>query len=224
VELEGYAHTVSHDLKGPLTALMLSSITLQDLIRGGDLVSNREEVEAVLDIINNNVWKSSDLTDGLLFLAKAGQRPKDVERVDISEIVERIGKENAAEIEQRGIKLVVVEPLGSVTASPTHVYQLFANLIRNCIKHCQSDRPVITVKHLADDSDGSHRYLVRDNGRGIPPELLDRVFEPFFKGETGGTGIGLATVEKIVDVYGGKVRAYNDDGACFEFSLNDYRP
>jgi signal transduction histidine kinase len=223
VELEGYAHTVSHDLKGPLTALMLASTTLQDLMREGDLYSRRQEIEDVLEIINNNVWKSSDLTDGLLVLAEAGQRPKDVERVDVSEVVERIRHENSSEMEQRAAELVAVEPLGGVIASPTHIYQLFANLIRNCIKHCVSDHPVITVKHLGDDPDGSHRYLVRDNGKGIPPELLDKIFEPFFKGETGGAGIGLATVSRIVDVYGGKVRAYNDNGACFEFNLKDFR-
>ena len=222
VELEGYAHTVSHDLKGPLTALMLATITLQDLMREGASTRDSEEIESVLEVINTNVWKSSALTDGLLVLAEAGQRPKDVEKVNVADVVERIREENTSEIEQRRIELVAVEPLGSVIASPTHVYQLFANLVRNCIKHCESDRPVITVKRLDDDPDGSHRYLVCDNGRGIPPELLDKIFEPFFKGKTGGTGIGLATVEKIVDVYGGKVRAYNDNGACFEFNLKDY--
>jgi signal transduction histidine kinase len=63
---------------------------------------------------------------------------------------------------------------------------------------------------------------VRDNGTGIPPGDLDRIFTPFFKGrETGGTGIGLAIVEKIVILYGGAIRAYNDGGACFEFTLHD---
>jgi len=222
VELEGYAHTVSHDLKGPLTALMLASTTLQDLMREGASTLDSEEIESVLEIINTNVWKSSALTDGLLALAEAGQKPKDVEQVDVSDVVERIREENAAEIEQKRTQLVAVEPLGSVIASPTHIYQLFANLIRNCIKYCESDRPLITVKRLDDDPDGRHRYLVCDNGKGIPPESLDKIFEPFYKGKTGGTGIGLATVAKIVDVYGGKAREYNDNGACFEITLKDY--
>ena len=70
---------------------------------------------------------------------------------------------------------------------------------------------------------GLHKYLVRDSGPGIPPENLDKIFTPFFKGErTGETGIGLSTAKRIVDVYGGAIRAYNDGGACFEISLRDY--
>ena len=52
---------------------------------------------------------------------------------------------------------------------------------------------------------------------------MDRIFVPFFKGESGDTGIGLSTVEKIVKVYGGDITAYNDGGACFEFRIKDYR-
>jgi len=48
------------------------------------------------------------------------------------------------------------------------------------------------------------------------------IFIPLFKGRSGGSGIGLSTVEKIVELYGGEICAYNDNGACFEFTLRDY--
>ena len=60
-------------------------------------------------------------------------------------------------------------------------------------------------------------------GAGIPPEDLDLIFAPFFKADEGGHGIGLATVQKIVDLYGGTIRAYNNGGACFEFALGNYK-
>jgi signal transduction histidine kinase len=116
----------------------------------------------------------------------------------------------------------VGDRLGHVVGSPTHFYQLFSNLIRNCIKHCRSDRPVLNVRRLEEAGIGVHRYLVRDNGEGIPEADLEDIFTPFFKGKSGGTGIGLATVEKIVNLYGGEVRAYNNNGACFEFTISDY--
>jgi signal transduction histidine kinase len=78
------------------------------------------------------------------------------------------------------------------------------------------------VRRLGYEAEGGHSYLVRDNGSGISPEYIDRIFEPFFKGEPGGSGIGLSTVKKIVEVYGGEIRAYNDGGACFEFTLYDF--
>jgi signal transduction histidine kinase len=62
---------------------------------------------------------------------------------------------------------------------------------------------------------------VRDNGPGVPEQHLDDIFKLFHKGQNGGAGIGLATVDKIIDVYDGFIRVYNDNGACFEFSLKD---
>ena len=106
-------------------------------------------------------------------------------------------------------------------ASPTHIYQLFSNLIKNAFEYCDSDSPIIEVRAL-DKANGEHRYLVRDNGSGIPADLIERIFIPFSRGSSGQTGIGLSIVDRITRVYAGDVKAYNDSGACFEFSLRDY--
>jgi K+-sensing histidine kinase KdpD len=63
----------------------------------------------------------------------------------------------------------------------------------------------------------------RDNGTGIPEGCLPRVFDPFFRGEQGGTGIGLAIVERIVKTYGGRIKVTNRGGARFEFTLCDLK-
>jgi signal transduction histidine kinase len=64
---------------------------------------------------------------------------------------------------------------------------------------------------------------VRDNGAGISPTDLPNIFLPFYKGsDTGDTGIGLSTVAKIIKLYGGEITAYNDGGACFEFTMPDW--
>jgi signal transduction histidine kinase len=63
---------------------------------------------------------------------------------------------------------------------------------------------------------------VKDNGVGIPSDKLHKIFIPFFRGPDGGHGIGLSTVQKAVRLYGGWIRAYNDDGACFEFVIMDW--
>ncbi|MHB8895054.1 MAG: sensor histidine kinase [Candidatus Geothermincolia bacterium] len=223
-ELEGYAHTVSHDLKGPLTSTVLAASTMEKLMSSSGILDTKPEFRDLLGVIDRNVWKSASLIDDLLSLAEAGQVPKDVQEVDINEVVGRIVEENALSIEELGMEIVVDDELGSVLGSPTHLYQLFANLISNCIKHCDSPEPVVMIERLDDSETGMHRYLVRDNGSGIPEKDLANVFAPFFKGSSGGTGIGLATVEKITKLYGGEVRAFNDGGACFEFSIADYAP
>ena len=222
VELEGFAHTVSHDLRGPLTVITLASHNLREVLKLPRTDENELEIEELTEMIGSSVDRSSGLIEDLLTLAESGQAPSEVSDVDVGEIVERVLEERAGDIEEKEITVKVDDDLGQVMANPTQTYQLFSNLIGNAIKHNDSRKPVIEVSYLGDDELGAHRYLVRDNGSGVPPEELDKIFIPFFKGETGETGIGLSTVEKIVKVYGGEIRAYNDNGACFEFTLTDY--
>jgi signal transduction histidine kinase len=162
--------------------------------------------------------------DDLLALAEAGQSPAEVEAVDLGEVVGQILTERSSTFEARGADVKVVGELGTVVASPTHVYQLFANLIINAIKHNDSAEPMVEVRGLGEAEGGGRRYQVWDNGPGIPEEDFARIFEPFFKGKGGETGVGLATVQKIVELYGGTIAACNneDRGACFEFVLHDY--
>ena len=96
---------------------------------------------------------------------------------------------------------------------------LLINLVGNAIKHNDSENPEIHISNLGENEQGRLLYLVRDNGHGIPEQLLETVFAPFVKGQGGDSGIGLAIADKVVRLYGGEIRAYNDDGACFEFSL-----
>jgi signal transduction histidine kinase len=63
--------------------------------------------------------------------------------------------------------------------------------------------------------------VVRDNGAGIDPGVLDKIFLPFFKHQSSGYGIGLSAVDKITRIYGGSITAYNDMGACFRVTLKD---
>lgn len=189
----------------------------------GGASTDDPDVAQLLQVIENNVWKSAALIDDLLALAEAGQRPDRLEDVNIGEVTERVLQEDAGEIEDKGMMVEVEGPMGNLVGSPTHFYQVFSNLIGNSIKHGNGDMPTVTISRLADRGDGANRYLVRDNGAGIPPEDLDSIFAPFFKGDEGGNCIGLATVQKIVNLYGGAIKAYNNGGACFEFTLGDYK-
>lgn len=217
-ELEGYAHTVSHDLKGPLTAATVAAQILED--RRGQ-PGTEAEAEELLDIIEKNLAKAFVLVDDLLALAEAGQVPDMVTDVDVGEVVENVLDEKAGRISEKGVRVEVTGDLGVVRANETHVCQLFSNLIGNSIKHNTSPDPVVCVSYLGKDDNGRNRYTVCDNGPGMPPADMDRLFVPFFKGKTGETGVGLTIVERIVKIYGGHIRAYNEGGACFEFTIGD---
>ncbi|MCJ7745986.1 MAG: PAS domain S-box protein, partial [Actinobacteria bacterium] len=221
-ELEGFAHTVSHDLKGPLTVIALSDDTLLELLRAPMTDETKSDMEETTRMIQEGVVRATSLIDELLLLAKSGQVPEVVSDVNVGEVVKNILDEKARIIDERGVKVEVGEDLGQIRANRTHMYQVFSNLIGNALTYNDSEHPVISVSCLGDDETGAHRYLVKDNGSGIPPDQLEKLFLPFFKGESRGTGIGLSIVERIVHLYEGQIVAYNDKGACFKFTLKDF--
>jgi signal transduction histidine kinase len=219
-ELEGYAQTVSHDLKGPLTSTTLAATTLERIMKEKGLVVEGSEVSELLAILEKNVWKSAALIDDLLALAEAGQTPETLEPVDISEVVRSVLEEEKALLEDRGVQVSTNDGFGVASMDPTHAYQVFSNLVSNAVKHNDSENPEIHISRLVEARPGRLRYLVRDNGPGIPEEDMGDIFLPFHKeaGSTG-TGIGLSIVDKVVRRYGGEMRVYNDGGAGFEFTL-----
>ena len=222
VELEGFAHTVSHDLRGPLTVIGFAAEMISRSLAAPQTKEVTEALNEATRLLEKNVQRSHYLIDDILTLAEAGQTPSGVSVVDVASTVNNVLAENAVTLQEKGFQVTVGEGLGSINANPTHVYQVFANLVRNAIKHCDSEAPTLEIARIGGDGESSHRFLVKDNGEGIPPDVLDKIFVPFFKGRNGGTGIGLSTVEKVVALYGGDITAYNDDGACFEFVMNDW--
>jgi signal transduction histidine kinase len=221
-ELDAYARAVSHDLRGPLAAATLANDVLKDAVRNENEVGLRDDVSEFTESIERNLARAHEMVTGLLKVAEAGQKPADVSLVSISEIVEEFIAERKATIEEAGARLEIDDDLGQVLADRTQMYQVFANLISNTLRHNDSDQPITTIKSLGDE-EGFHRFTVCDNGSGIKEEDLEKIFRPFFKdSRTSDTGIGLSIVDKIVRAYGGWITAYNDNGACFEFAIRDW--
>ncbi|MHB8894435.1 MAG: PAS domain-containing protein [Candidatus Geothermincolia bacterium] len=220
-ELEGYAQTVSHDLRGPLTSIKLAGDNLNAVWSRKDVIEDLDgQITRIAEVVLASASQAETLIADLLFLARAGQEPEEVSDVDISSTVRRILEEHDPAIRDRGVTVVLSEDLGTIKANPTQVYQVFSNLIDNGIKYNTSENPLIEVKYLGRKPSG-HVYMVKDNGPGIPKEEQENIFMPFHKGESGSTGIGLAIVEKIVKVYNGSLRVYTNGGTCFEISLKD---
>jgi signal transduction histidine kinase len=183
----------------------------------------RNEMAENIWTIDRNLDRAYALIDGLLSLAVAGHEPKEVEQVDIADCVRDILAERDNDITEKRVKVNIDQEMGTITAHPLQIYQVFSNMVGNAITHNDSPEPVMSLKYSGKDSEDAHRYTICDNGPGIPEEHLDKIFTPFFKGGNGAdSGIGLSIVKKIVEVYGGSIRAYNDGGACFEFTIKDF--
>lgn len=222
-DLDAFARTVSHDLKGPLASITMSNELLSSLLAEPLTERARSDMAQIIDTSRRSLDRALVLIDDLLSNAEAGEGPTATTMVDVAGVIKVLLEEQAPLIESCHARLLVDTDLGHIVADATHIYQLFSNLITNALKYCDSNRPDIEIRFLGDDDSGAHRYLVRDDGSGIPSEALDKIFEPFFKGCNGDSGIGLAIVDKIIQIYHGDIKAYNDNGACFEFGLRDYQ-
>jgi signal transduction histidine kinase len=219
-ELNGFAHTVSHDLKGPLSAIGAASrliIHMRSLPPTREIESNIEEL---MWLLVHNVERAHAFIEDTLSLAEAGQVPNMVCSVDIASVVAKVLEERADEIESKRVRTLVDDDLGTLVANPTQIYQVFSNIISNAITHNDNPSPLIEIRSL--DVNGSTvRCVIRDNGSGIPADEIDHIFEPFRStGQT--TGVGLSIASRIVDVYGGNIKVSNDRGACFEVNLCDF--
>jgi signal transduction histidine kinase len=220
--LDAYAHTVSHDLRSPLSAVIMANELLRDALDDKDEIL-RSEIDEETALIGRSTSKAYKLINDLLLLAEAGQQPVNITEVDIRGVVHKVVEEYAHQVASHGVKLQIDPDLGTIRANETQMYQVFGNLISNAILHNDSPEPVVAIRRL-DDKAGAHRFQVCDNSSGIPEQVIDEIFTPFVRsGKNRSSGIGLAIVKKVVSAYGGDVRAYNNGGACFELSLRDIK-
>ncbi|MCM2323124.1 MAG: ATP-binding protein, partial [Oligoflexia bacterium] len=223
-ELEEYAHTVAHDFKGPLTSIGLSAEMMTRTLSRRPLGDrDLELLERLAKQVSDGARSSAQFVSEVLALAEAGQKPQVLGAVPVGEVIEKILSERAGVLATRKITVHWDKGrLGSVFGSRVQIYQLFLNLIDNAIKHASAASPEIHIRYREGSKPGEHHYEVQDNGPGIDPEIIDKIFLPFFKANSTGHGLGLATVQKIARAYGGAVSVTNRDGACFEVILHDF--
>lgn len=218
-ELKGYAHTVSHDLRGPVANIILGTDVVGRIME--DLPDNEElaDLREVIDSIGDHAKKTLQLIQDLLDLAEAGQVPFNIVEVDINKTVDRVMAELSQKLEEKKITVEVDEDLGTIQANSTQIYQLFSNLMQNAVKHNNKEDLVVEVRRLSPPGSEVNKYLVRDNGSGIPEGLTSTIFDPFARTGKLKPGIGLSIVDKIVEAYNGEIKYYCQDGACFEIML-----
>jgi two-component system OmpR family sensor kinase len=215
----------SHELRTPLTVIrgQLEVLASQSEPSG-------EEVRRVERLVRAEIARISRLVDDLLLLAKTEQTEfLQLERVDLGEFVRELW-DGMSLIASRHFELDPV-PEGVLLADPDRLAQALRNLLGNAIDHTAAQGGLVRmrVRYVAG---GRLRFLVEDDGPGIPVDQRERVFRRFHRTDTardrasGGTGLGLAIVRAIADAHGGQVTAgaSPEGGACIEFELPGFTP
>jgi signal transduction histidine kinase len=219
-ELESFAHAVAHDLRTPMCAGRSFAHALQATERGKLSAEGQE----LLEQIHASLRYMDDMTQKLLGLSKLSRSAITRETVDLSAIARRILDIHRREDPHRQARIHIESGLGA-HADRVLVTQVLQNLLANAWKFTRDTNGARIEFGAKVGSDGGHVFFVRDNGPGFDMKEAGRLFAPFARLHTDesfeGTGIGLATVHKIVERHGGTVwaDAAIGEGACFCFTL-----
>jgi len=212
-EVGKFSMTVAHEIKNPLAIIKGSlDILKKDIPREPDLKKR------MFGFMDEEIRRLNRLIED--FLQFARPRPPALQKVPVSTLVDglvqRITLMNAHvridrghPDEEQGIEL---------SCDVFLLERALLNIVRNALEAADSDSGVHVAVVCAEDG---LVFTVQDDGPGIAPDDLPRIFEPFFSTKSKGTGLGLAIVKNVVDVHGGQISASNrtDGGACFTLSL-----
>jgi len=223
-ELEAFTYSVSHDLRAPLRHIGgFSKILIEDF--GPGMVS---EARSHLERIQDGVHRMGLLVDELLNLARVGRHALRLQTIGLNSIVEEVLSLLQPEAEGRAVSWKIAN-LPSAQCDPVLIKQVFQNLLANALKFTRPrERAIIEIGFQ--EKNGEMIILVQDNGVGFNMKYSDKLFGVFQRlhriEDFEGTGIGLATVHRIIHKHGGRVwaEAEPDKGATFCFTLGAAQP
>jgi PAS domain S-box-containing protein len=201
---------LAHELRNPLAPIR-NAVELMRQVETGD-----PSFQPSREMVERQVKHLARLVDDLLDVSRINQGSIRLrkEGVDLGTVIQRAVEATRPLIDTRGHELQLDLPTDPVRleADPTRLEQVIANLLNNAAKYTMPGG-LIQIRAAQEGNEAVVR--VRDNGIGVPPDVLDRVFEPFVQSEgslarsEGGLGIGLTLVRSLVEMHGGRVEAHS---------------
>jgi DNA-binding response OmpR family regulator len=222
-ELKTFAYSVSHDLRQPLRGMDGFSKVL--LERYGEALD--EQGKHYLERIRAGSQRMGELIDGLLTLSRVSRKPLEAVSLDLADLAGSIlGRLQDAD--PRRAVATVVQPDMRVEGDRQLLESVLENLLGNAWKFT-AKLPKAKIEFAATEDDRERVFFVRDNGAGFDMRYADKLFGPFQRlhaaEEFEGTGVGLATVQRIIHRHGGRIwaEAASGEGATFFFTLEATR-
>jgi signal transduction histidine kinase len=218
-ELERFTYTVSHDLKSPLVTIRGFTSLIESDLETGD----KERVVRNLSRVAGAADKMANLLDDLLELSRVGRVVSPPAEIPFGELACEAVELVKGRFAGRDLVVEIAPDLPVVRGDRHRLLEVLQNLLENAAKFVDGQAtPRIEIGASRDG--GEWVFHVRDNGRGIDPRHLDRIFDLFEKLDPRmeGTGVGLALVRRVVEAHGGRIWAESEGlgrGATFRFTL-----
>lgn len=216
-ELEQFAYVASHDLKAPLRAVNNLVLWIEEDISKKDLSA---ETKRHMELIHDRIKRMNGLIEGILQYSRIGRFYKEEEVLVVDELVAEV----LDSLDSKNFTIKVAT-LPKIKGNRVMVFQLFANLIGNAIKHHDRDDGTISITAMAEGD--YHQFCVEDDGPGIDSSLHHKLFVMFQtlgSSSPESTGVGLALCKKIVEQVGGRIWINSEKGKgatfCFTWPKN----
>lgn len=220
VTLQRYAHVLAHDLRSP-AAQIVSFLQMVELaVNSGD----QENMKTYMDFSTKAANHILDLVEALSEYNKIDGGETTFERSEMKDVIQDALNYSEIYINDRNAKVTIEGDMPSVICNKPQMVQLIQNLVNNGIKYNRDDNPRIYIS--SKETDEGWQFSIKDNGIGIPEKHQKNIFNMFARlhsqgGDFDGSGIGLATCQKIVYRHDGKIwcESTQGDGTTFHFTL-----
>ncbi len=215
-ELRDFAHAAAHDLKSPLRGVG----TIIDWIASDYADTFDDYGKTQLGLVRGRVARMADLIEGILRYSEIGRFVHQKEDVDTGAVVRSVASSGLV---PDGFEFIVNGSFPTVRCQKAHVRCVFESLIANAVAYMDKQHGRITV--ACTEEQGHWRFSIADNGPGIDPKYFDRIFKMFQtlapRDEIESSGVGLALVRKIVEMWGGSIWVESNVGmgSTFSFTL-----
>ena len=203
---------VAHEIKNPLGSMSIHMQLLKKALKD----TSNAKIKNYLDVIDEEIDRLNKIVVDFLFAV----RPMNIEpiRDDLNDLLQEIINFIKPEVEQNGIELRVLlnRNIPMIFIDRRFIKQAVINLIKNSIAATQKNGYILVTTDISEEG---VQLIIADSGHGIPPEYINKIFEPYFTTKENGTGLGLTLTYKIIKEHNGDISVISEPGKGTKFII-----